>query len=758
MSREFFSIMEESKKYPVFRNPDKYMKNRERGNPLGMIKIGGEYRALDRCLKDIPGIHTICDAPSGPGRMFPYWKKKNYTVYAVDISERMVSASQKIHETSGLPGKAAMGDIFKLNEMLEEKPDLVACIRFVYYFNSEDRAKLLQVLSETTSRYVLVQYKTTETIKGQMTLARRSSEVKKPQKTHLEQWAVSYNQIIKEMKQSGLNPLRIQPIGEFSDRVFVLAEKSDRGANQAFPSIKSPIILKDPSRLYIAAALILFFSLVYFMNSDRSFFKENEALLSLGARSVMKGDWIAPKIYNKISPGTSTLMYWWIAAASAPFSEVTERSARFANILVILGVLYSFYAFSKRSGRRGSGILAIILLGTGYIFWENASGVGMDMMLTLSLTVAWGALFSLLNNSFRIKYWGLLWGGLSIALFLIGPMALALTGVLFIIFASISWNPGEIWKRFIQIRPLSGFLVCLSPFLIWVSFVYSHYGWGAVKQIFANWHLITYANFIERPSNSIHYYFSVFPVKFLSWFLFLPLVVWRMKKQGSIKENPALCINRFAICSCIAIFFFFSFINPSGYHLLPMMPWIAFLIGDLLWKRLLALVPFDPDSDCQERVLLGRVLGLKSGRFYMVVTILFILGTVFYNDIMTHYKEDYSSPRLAALEIDENVGVDEKLVLVADTDPRILFYITRYHEFSDDSETAIQNLQKRLTSDQHMDLVVEGNDLFKFLKLKNYRIYIEDKIIFQNRVYYILTNQFRPGAIPLMSLILRRPV
>lgn len=731
------------------------MKNRERRNPLGLIKIAGEYRALDRCIKNIPGIRTVCDAPSGPGRMFPYWKKRGYTVYALDISEGMVTASQKAHKAAGLAGKAGLGDVFNLNEVLEENPDLVACIRFVYYFNGADRVKLLRVLAEASRRYVLVQYKTTETIKGQITQARRMSEEEKPNKTHLEQRAVSFDGIIKELKEAGLNPLRIEPIGEFSDRVFVLAEKPDLGGNQAAPLNKPRIIFKKPRSLYLAAYLLAIFALVYFLNSDRSFFGKDEAFLSLGARSVLKGDWVAPRIYNNIFTGTPTLMFWWIAAVSAPFSEVTERSARLANILVMLGALYSIYAFSRRHGSPARGILTILILGTCFVFWENANGAGTEMMLTLSLTVAWGALFTLLNDSFRNKYWWLLWGGLSIGLFLMGPLALALTGVLFLIYAFTSWNTVEIWKKFIRIRPFSGLLLCLAPFLLWTVSVYFRYGIGPVKQIFYNWHLITFSNFIERPENSLHYYLSEFPMNLLPWLLLLPFVAWRLIKKRTIQDT-SLSINKFALCACVSIFFFFSFNNPSGYHLLPLTPWIAFLIGDLIWKRLLTLAPFDSDYKQQERMLLGRILGMPSGRIYLGLAVFLIAGTALYNGVVTHYREGYNSPRLAAREIDRNVDKDDKLVLMNNADPRIIFYIKKKHEISDDNDAAIQNLHKRLMGDQQIDLLIDGDDLFKFLKLRNPRIYVEDKIKFQNKVYYILTNEFRPGAVPLSSLTFRR--
>ncbi|MBN1899703.1 methyltransferase domain-containing protein [Candidatus Sumerlaeota bacterium] len=732
------------------------MKNRKRGNPLGMIKMAGESQALDRCLNEIRDIRTVCDAPSGPGRMFPYWKDKGYMVHAVDISERMIEASRKLQETTGVPGTARMGDIFQLNKMLEEKPDLVASIRFLYYFNAEDRIKLLCALASASRRYVLVQYKTTETIKGQITLVRRISEEKKPQKTHLEQYAVSYNEILVELREAGLALLRIEPIGEFSDRVFVLAEKAEAGSSPMDLSINARQAFIKPRRLYLAVSLIVLFALVYFLNSSRSFFGENEAFFSLGARSVLKGEWIAPRIYNKVSPATPALMHWWIAVISIPFSDVSAQSARLSHILIMLGVLYSLYAFSRRNGRRGAGILAILILGSCYIFWEKAFEVDVDMMLTLSLTTAWGALFHLLHDSFRRKYWWLLWGGLSIGIFLIGPLALALTAVLFIIIAFPSWRLKQTLEKFNQVRPYSGIVLCLTPFLLWIGSVYLYYGADAAKHIFRHWRLINFSHFMESQTNPPYYDSSVFPLYLFPLSLLATFVIWSLFKHKNPKGAASVSINKFVFCSSLSLLLFYSALYPSGNRFLPLAPWIAFLIGDNLWKRVLAVVPLNNDCDCHEQILLGRLLGTQSGRFYAVLLICFISATAVYNRVVAHYREGYGSPLLAALEIDSSVDTDDRLFLVDNTDPRIIFYIKKKYEITDDRDADILNLQKMLSSKQEIDLLVDENDIFKFVKLRDPRIYVENTFNFQNKIYYILTNEFRPGMVPLLNLVFRR--
>ena len=82
----------EDPKYPVFRNPDAYMKMRHQATLTGWLKLRTEFRALDRCLAELADVRTICDVPTGPGRLFPYWRRRGYAVRGFDYSDEMVAA------------------------------------------------------------------------------------------------------------------------------------------------------------------------------------------------------------------------------------------------------------------------------------------------------------------------------------------------------------------------------------------------------------------------------------------------------------------------------------------------------------------------------------------------------------------------------------------------------------------------------------------------------------------------------------------
>ena len=209
--------------YPIFSKPEQYLRFRNGGRIFGFFKRFVEYRAIDRCLSGLHDVKTICDCPCGPGRLFPYWKKRNYHIIGAELSEPMVDAARQRHDAFGLRGSVSRADAFNLDEELDELPDMVASIRFCYYFDKNTRLELIQQLAKATRKYLLLQYKTKQTLKGM----RNTSPSKLRRRTHPSSKHYLTNQeIAEEIQIAGLKCLRIENISQASDFAFVLAEKS----------------------------------------------------------------------------------------------------------------------------------------------------------------------------------------------------------------------------------------------------------------------------------------------------------------------------------------------------------------------------------------------------------------------------------------------------------------------------------------------------------------------------------------------------
>jgi predicted TPR repeat methyltransferase len=211
--------------YPIFRDPQAYLRLRDTGGLSGLLKRRSEWRALDRCLNKIAGIDTVCDVPCGPGRLFPYWSARGLRVIGVELSEAFVAHARAELARLALAGEIVHGDAFHLAACAPARhAQLIASVRFLYYFERARRIELLRGLASTGARYALVQYKTRETWRGRRNLAR----VRPDQGPYAKEY-VDESGIRTELAEAGLECLRVEPISQFSDRAYVLARRPAKG-------------------------------------------------------------------------------------------------------------------------------------------------------------------------------------------------------------------------------------------------------------------------------------------------------------------------------------------------------------------------------------------------------------------------------------------------------------------------------------------------------------------------------------------------
>ncbi len=210
---------ENANTYLDFGSPEEYLEVRKGKFLFGFFKRWFEMRAIDKCLKDLPDVHSVCDIPCGPGTLFPYWHKKGYKLVGADLSDRMIEAAGNIFKHLNLEGRVIKCNAFTLkNSLKEDEVDLIASVRFFYYFKRDKRIELLKTMGEVSRKYLLVQYKTTETRKGKQRFKKVSSS-DLPSFIQL----CSSEEILEELRLACLDCLKIVPISQASERVFVMA-------------------------------------------------------------------------------------------------------------------------------------------------------------------------------------------------------------------------------------------------------------------------------------------------------------------------------------------------------------------------------------------------------------------------------------------------------------------------------------------------------------------------------------------------------
>ncbi len=199
----------------LFFTPEEYLKIRKGKFILGFFRRWFEMRAVDKCLKGLDDIHSVCDIPCGPGTLFLYWRKKGYRVIAADISELMIMEADKKFKQLNLEGRLIKCNAFDIEDFLQKNEvDLIASIRFFYYYKKDKRIELVKRMAEVSRKYVLVQYKTWETRKGRLNQKIVGS---------YKQFC-SIEEIVEELKDAGLDCIKISPTAPSgTDRVFVMA-------------------------------------------------------------------------------------------------------------------------------------------------------------------------------------------------------------------------------------------------------------------------------------------------------------------------------------------------------------------------------------------------------------------------------------------------------------------------------------------------------------------------------------------------------
>ncbi|MCX5769693.1 MAG: glycosyltransferase family 39 protein [Candidatus Hydrogenedentes bacterium] len=289
------------------------------------------------------------------------------------------------------------------------------------------------------------------------------------------------------------------------------------------------------------------------------------------AREMMSsGDYLVPHIngqpYNEKPP----LLFWLIAAVSAPFGDVTEFSARApSGLAALVTVLLTSLLAARLYGAR-VGLWSGLILATTSFFWVEARWVRTDMLLTAwmtaSLYVFW-RWHETRRPLFLFAFYLLIAGGLLTK----GPPALVFPALLI---ASFYWKQRADRRR---LHWLVGFVAACAVVLAWFiparmaisggGAVDNQIGSEALRQIVGR--LFLGVSHMQPP----WYYAINLPVFLLPWALFLPWsLTWAWKRR---REDDKM---RLLLAWIVPAFIFFSLaLGKRGTYVLPLFPALAIL-------------------------------------------------------------------------------------------------------------------------------------------------------------------------------------
>ena len=287
-----------------------------------------------------------------------------------------------------------------------------------------------------------------------------------------------------------------------------------------------------------------------------------------------RSDYLVPHVNGQPYYEKPPLLFWLIAACSAPLDDVTETSARLPSALAGIATVLMTYLLAQRlSGARTAFWAAIILLTSARFWWQARTGQ-IDMLLTACLMTAFYALWRFEDDR-RARWLLLLYGAAAAGALAKGPVALVFP--LLFLFA-FYWRNRDGRRATHWVIGTAAVLVAVALWYVPARVMAADSAGQAVSSgIGGN----LFRNIIGRLFLGVSkaqppwYYLTTIPVDLLPWTLVLPWALpwfWRSRHSG----RPMW----FLWCAIVPALLFFSIsVGKRAIYILPLFPLFAIIIA-----------------------------------------------------------------------------------------------------------------------------------------------------------------------------------
>lgn len=298
--------------------------------------------------------------------------------------------------------------------------------------------------------------------------------------------------------------------------------------------------------------------------------KAESRLAETSQEMLASGDWVVPTFGGKIRLEKPPLMYWVIAAVSAPFGRVTEVTAMFPIALSGLSLVLITMAWGSQLGGPRLGAFAGLALATMAGFYIKGHHIEAEMTLALFVSLAmwlWARRWSGVSRSPVELALALV--SLALAFLTKGPPALVFPVVTFGSLAVLGWRKPDLRSR----ANLWIALACalsIASILPWALAV------AALQpQAFGEWWEEIFRKRLSEDSSHgeplLHYVTHLLPL-LLPWLLLVPMAVRSLRPPRWSRDwAPVIA---WAVMGFVA---FSLFGGKRWYYLLPIFPPVALL-------------------------------------------------------------------------------------------------------------------------------------------------------------------------------------
>jgi 4-amino-4-deoxy-L-arabinose transferase-like glycosyltransferase len=308
---------------------------------------------------------------------------------------------------------------------------------------------------------------------------------------------------------------------------------------------------------------------------------------------VATGDWVTPRLNEVPYFEKPPLLYWTVAVCLRVFGP-HEWSARLAPALFGLGGVLLTYAAARRLHGREAGLLAAIVLGTGFLYFVLSRLLILDMAVSVLMTAT---LFCFIlgvrepvpgvaaagsppaGMRRRWLFYGL-YASAALATLTKGLIGFLLTGAVMFLWLLI-FNQ---WKR---LRPLylpTGVLLFLAIAAPW-HFLVGQRNAGWTDFYFVNQH---WARFTTTEHGRFEPWWYFIPIVLLGVFPWMGFLwgSWREALAGGWARRKENADQWFLATWVVFVFLFFSKSQSKLIpYILPVFPPLAVMMGAWLARR-----------------------------------------------------------------------------------------------------------------------------------------------------------------------------
>ena len=301
----------------------------------------------------------------------------------------------------------------------------------------------------------------------------------------------------------------------------------------------------------------------------------DEAIYAQVAKEMAQGgDWLTPHWSYQVWFEKPPLLIWVTACFFRLFG-VSEFWARAASALSGIGVVLLTYSMGARVYSRRVGLLAAVVLLTGYHFLSFARFGTMEVMLTLFICLAVDAYTRV--RAGQEKYWYLVWTACALALLTKGAGGL-IAPALIVLAVAFDRQVGEALRsKHFRL----GALLCVLLVAPWHLVMYARYGSDFTGEYLGYHVLARTTRTLEGHPTGYLYFVGRLLDGFFPWCLLVPFaLVSGLRETLKGERRAGIFLLLFGL-----VFSVYTLIpTRRPWYIVPLYPALSILIAALIVK------------------------------------------------------------------------------------------------------------------------------------------------------------------------------